>query len=123
LLWHARHSGARLIDASSVVVAVHQNHDYSYHPDGEKGVWQGEEAKYNEQFLQGGRFATLDNATHVLSENEERRNYRHWLVQARRRSRAALQAAVFKFYDLTRTVRHWLGLRRREMKERTAEKN
>jgi len=35
LLWFAHSSGAALIDASSVVCAVHQNHDYGYHPDGE----------------------------------------------------------------------------------------
>ena len=39
LLWFARSLGTPVIDASSVVCAVHQNHDYSYHPDAEKGVW------------------------------------------------------------------------------------
>ncbi len=52
LVWHARHSGARVVDATAVVQAVHQNHDYSYHPDGEAGVWQGEEAQQNYALLQ-----------------------------------------------------------------------
>ena len=40
LVWYARASKARVVDGSAVVVAVHQNHDYSYHPEGEKGVWE-----------------------------------------------------------------------------------
>ena len=68
LVWHARHSGARVVDATAVVQAVHQNHDYSYHPDGAAGVWQGEEAQQNYALLQGGRcFATMENATHRLT--------------------------------------------------------
>ena len=55
LLWFARSSGAAVVDASSVVCAVHQNHDYGYHPDGEKGVWEGEEAQQNYQLLEGHR--------------------------------------------------------------------
>src|SRR5271165_1091004 len=53
LLWFARAYGAAVVDASSVVCAVHQNHDYAYHPDGEKGVWEGEEAQQNYKFLEG----------------------------------------------------------------------
>ncbi len=44
LLWKARASGAAVVDASAVILAVHQNHDYAYHPDGKVGVWSGEEA-------------------------------------------------------------------------------
>jgi hypothetical protein len=29
-----------VVDASDAVLAVPQNHDYAYHPDGEKGVWE-----------------------------------------------------------------------------------
>jgi len=112
LLWHARHSGARLIDASRVVAAIHENHDYSYHPDGEKGVWQGEEAKYNEQFLQGWHFATLEDATHRLTPRGVRRSFRHWLVLCSRAFGVARSAIWFGLLDLTRPVRHHLGLRR-----------
>ena len=87
LLWHARASGASLIDASAVVCAVHQNHDYGYHPDGEKGVWEGDEAQENYRLLEGHRkFATLENATHVLRADGFHRNYRHWIVQSKRRA-------------------------------------
>ena len=112
LLWFARSSGASLVDASAVVCAVHQNHDYGYHPDGEAGVWQGEEAQENYKLLEGHRkFATLENATHILRAGGLHRNYRHWFVQSRRRTADYLSPAWFRFLDLTRPIRHRLGLR------------
>jgi hypothetical protein len=38
LLWKAHSLGAPIIDASQAVMVVHQNHDYSHHPQGQKGV-------------------------------------------------------------------------------------
>jgi hypothetical protein len=32
LVWKARASGAALLDATDAVTAIHQNHDYGYHP-------------------------------------------------------------------------------------------
>ena len=61
LLWKARASGAAVVDVSTVVLAIHQNHDYAYHPDGEAGVWQGEEAQRNYALLEEGRcFRTME---------------------------------------------------------------
>jgi hypothetical protein len=114
LVWHARHSGARVVDASAVVQAVHQNHDYSYHPDGEAGVWQGKEAQENYALLQGGGcFATMENATHRLLVGGMRSNYHHWVVQARRKAIATRTWVWFAALGLTRPVRHRLGLRQR----------
>jgi len=112
LLWFARSSGAVVVDASSVVCAVHQNHDYGYHPDGEKGVWEGEEAQQNYQLLDGHRkFRTLENATHLLQNDGLHRNYGHFLVQMKRNSFDYLSPAWFRMLDLTRPLRHRLGLR------------
>jgi len=114
LLWYARSSGAALVDASAVVCAVHQNHDYGYHSDGEKGVWEGEEAQENYRLLEGHRrFATLENATHFLRADGLHRNYRHWLVQARRHTADRLYPVWFRFLDLTRPIRRRLGLRQK----------
>jgi hypothetical protein len=114
LVWHARHSGARVVDASAVVQAVHQNHDYSYHPDGQAGVWQGKEAQENYALLQDGRcFATMENATHRLLSSGMRPNYHHWVVQARRKAVAARSRVWFSALGLTRPLRHRLGLRQR----------
>jgi hypothetical protein len=59
LVWFARSSGVAVLDISQVAMAVHQNHDYSYHADGEKGVWSGEEARQNYAFLQQGGISEL----------------------------------------------------------------
>jgi hypothetical protein len=114
LVWHARHSGARVVDATAVVQVVHQNHDYSYHPDGEAGVWQGEEAQQNYALLNGGRrFATMENATHRLTAEGLHTNYYHWAVQTRRKATSLRNAVWFGMLRVTRPVRHCLGVRQR----------
>lgn len=114
LIWFARHSGSLVVDASSAVVAVHQNHDYSYHPDGEAGVWQGIEAKRNYLLLQNGRcFATIQNATHRLTARGLRRNLLHYRVITARRVRRIADRFWFGFLDFTRPLRDTLGLRKR----------
>jgi hypothetical protein len=121
LVWHARHSGARVVDATPVVRAVHQNHDYAYHPDGEAGVWQGAEAQQNYALLQGGRcFATMENATHRLTPAGLRPNHRHWAVQTQRKAAAVRNAVWFGMLKVTRPVRHRLGLRERHAPETPA---
>lgn len=114
LVWHARNSGARVVDATAVVQAIHQNHDYSYHPEGEAGVWQGEEAQQNYALLQEGRcFATIENATHRLMQDGLRPNYYHWVARAKRKALGASNAVWFGLLDLTRPLRRRLGLRQR----------
>ena len=114
LLWFARHSGANLIDASAVICAVHQNHDYSYHPLGEKGVWEGEEAQENYNLLEGHRkYRTLDDATHLLMSDGMHSNYRHWYVQAKREANDRFSSTWFRLLDVTRPVRHRIGLRQK----------
>jgi hypothetical protein len=114
-VWHARASGARLVDASAVVQPIHQNHDYSYHPDGAAGVWQGKEAQENYALLRGNRhFATMENATDRLLPGGMRANYRHYVVQARRKAVEARSMVWFAALGLTRPLRHRLGLRQRE---------
>jgi len=114
LLWHALRSGARLIDVSAVVCAVHQNHDYGYHPEGEKGVWEGEEAQENYALLENRRkFRTLDNATHLLTNDGLQRNHRAWYFQARQDAYDRLSPAWYRFLDVTRPLRHRIGLRQK----------
>lgn len=114
LVWYARDSGALVVDASAVVCAVHQNHDYSHHPDGATGVWQGVEAQRNSALLRGGRcFATMENATHRLTTRGLRPNYYHWIAVAKLKAMAARNAFWFGVLDASRPVRRWLGLRQR----------
>lgn len=111
MMWYARSAGARVVDASQVVVAIHQNHDYAHHPEGEKGIYHGEEALQNFALMQGGRYATLDNATHRLTPSGLRPNYYHWVAQAKRKTLALGSAAWFALLGMTRPLRHKLGLR------------
>ncbi len=114
LVWKARASKVGVVDASEFVMAVHQNHDYSYHPDGEKGVWEGEEAQRNYELLGGWRhFGTMENATHRLTHAGFKRNYRHGLIVTKRAAQAARNSIWFGLLKATRPVRHALGIRRR----------
>ena len=112
LLWYALSSGARLIDASAIV-AAYQNHDYGCHPDGEKGVWHGEEAQNNCALLENHRkFATLDDATHLLGPEGCRPNRRRHLVHAKRSVARACDKVWFGLLNLT-TIRHRLGIKQK----------
>jgi hypothetical protein len=112
LVWKAREEGAAVVDASEVVTAIHQNHDYAYHPAGAKGVWTDEQAKENWE-LAGGHWHlhTIDDATHILSANGERGNlWRRWAPYWRY-VRPKVAPAWFALLDLTRPLRTQLGLR------------
>jgi hypothetical protein len=93
---------------------VHQNHDYSYHADGEKGVWEGEEAQENYRHLEGPRkFRTLRDATFVLEKGGVHKNYGRWFVQLRRSLREWFSPVWFRLLNATRPVRHKIGLRQK----------
>jgi hypothetical protein len=132
LVWQAGAAGAAVVDASDAVCAVHQNHDYAYHPQGMTGVWFDEGTQEN--FRQAGawrRLHTIEDARWRLVFAGGRseagvgaapvlaRNRVAALAPARRRLRRVVKAArVFvrtrlwhPFLDRTRTVRAPLGLR------------
>lgn len=70
LIYAARKSGVPVIDATDVVTVLHQNHDYSHHPDGLKGIWEGQEAMRNLDFLPYNdpiHIYKLEDATHRLT--------------------------------------------------------
>lgn len=68
LVYRARTSGLPVIDATKVVIAVHQNHDYPHYLTGKKGVWKGVEAERNHKLL-GSRYHafSLWDATHIIT--------------------------------------------------------
>ena len=112
LLWYPLSIKVPVVDASQDVLAVHQNHDYGYHPAGAEGVWHGEEAQQNYQLHQG-KFATLAYATHVLRYGRLQRNHQAWLGPVKRDAAARLSRIWFGFLNATRSVRHKLGVRSR----------
>lgn len=78
-LYKARASKAQLIDATKVVVSVHQEHDYSHHPGGLRGIGEGVEAQRNREMV-GGRpyFFIIKDRTHILTEKGLRRSLDGW---------------------------------------------
>ena len=59
LVYQSRKLKASLIDATPAITAIHQNHDYSHHPQGESAVWKGPEAIRNKELL-GGKDYSFD---------------------------------------------------------------
>ena len=119
LVWKALASHKPVIDASRAVLAVHQNHDYSHHPQGQQGVWHGQEASDNARLAGGWRhLRTIADATQLLTPEELRNNTgRHWSTirrYARQLARALYyggwRRAWFALLNLTRPLRR--GLRR-----------
>ena len=118
-VWKASAEKAPVVDATDVVVAVHQNHDYSSHPQGQQGVWHGDGSKYNFKLAGGwGRLHTIEDATYRMTDDaiEPRRLY--WLAPARRAVRRVVKKVrdttrvriLHPFFDATRSVRHAIGL-------------
>jgi hypothetical protein len=93
------------VDLSKDVCAVHQNHASNYHPD-------GEESQENYRLLENGRkFRTLKSAVYVLQLGRLRANPARWLVLPARQLRGWFYAAWFSLLNLTRPIRHRLGLK------------
>jgi hypothetical protein len=120
LVWQAGAAGVPVIDVSEVVCAVHQNHDYSYHPQGMAGVWSDDATQEN--FRRAGGWShlhTIEDATFRLTASGIRPNHFHWLAPAKRRVRRVLRAVRtflrtrlwHPFLDMTRPLRQALGLR------------
>ena len=113
LIWKARSLGAPAIDATPVVTAVHQNHDYGYHPRGATGVWNDQQAMENFRLAGGKRHLyTIADATHTLAPQGLRRNWKYHFAPAWRAYRPFVAPAWFKLMDITRPIRHPLGIRR-----------
>lgn len=119
-IWKALDSKKAVVDASRAVVAIHQNHEYQYHPRGKEGVWGDELAQRN--FVLAGGFAHLraiDSAqfrfTDVGIESNPFHWYPHWSKTMERRTRSARIFFQTRFWhpllNLTRPVRHLIGLR------------
>jgi hypothetical protein len=114
LVWKARTTGATVVDASEAVMAIHQNHDYGYHPAGKTGVWNDELSQKNYR-LAGGRWhlRTIDDATHVLGPDGIKASPRRARRAAERFFRTAKDAAWITAMDWTRPLRSAVGLRKK----------
>ena len=86
LVWKAESMGAPVVNATLSVRAVHQNHEY-IHPQGERGIFFGEEAKHNWNVAGRGNSRTIEDATHLLVGKKVIRNPWHWAIVVKRTSR------------------------------------
>jgi hypothetical protein len=115
LIWRARDLKAPIVDASRAVISIHQAHDYSHVPGGKEWSYRGEEAKRNRE-LAGGRehyhYQILD-ATYRLTHKGIKRNFKGYIRWHNIKDKAALlgQKLGWRMLDLTRPLRHLLGLR------------
>jgi len=114
LIWFARKSKVHLIDASRMVVAVHQNHDYAYLRQGAASRHSQAEASYNWSLGDDTlwHYYTVDAATDKLIGGHITASRLRWLGPIKSRILSGFYWSIFSFLKLTRPVRHWLGLRR-----------
>jgi hypothetical protein len=114
LVWFARALKTRVVDASLAALAVHQNHDYAYHPDGPQGVQSGKEAAENQRLSGGGRHRyTTEFATEIATAEGVRPSHRHRMVLAKHLLSYYSTMIWFGLLDITRPVRHRLGIRKK----------
>lgn len=115
LVWKARELGGAVVDASQAVMAIHQNHDYGYHPAGKTGVWTDALSRRNYD-LAGGRWhlRTIDDATHVLGAEGLRKNPGRVSRAVARYLKTAKNAMWMTAMNWTRPLRTAVGLRRKD---------
>ena len=112
LLWFAGRQGAALVDASAAVVAVHQNHDYGYHPEGKTEVWNDGLAQRNLELAGGDtHLGSMSNPNYLLTPTgiKKRTIMERWSNSARVKCNRVWHPLL----DRTRTIRHMLGSKRK----------
>lgn len=74
LLYGAKKFGGILIDSTPMIMAIHQNHDYSHLKDGIQEAWNGLEAQNNRK-MADGHIYSLDNSDFLLTKKGLKINY------------------------------------------------
>ena len=105
-IWNAIDKGIPVIDASAVNITIHQNHDYSHHPDGRKGAYEGAEASHNSGLL-GGRthYYSISDANFILTNNGVKRNLSKEYFLSK------YHLLIWILMYRTRYLRHKIGIR------------
>ena len=123
-LYRARSSKAKLIDATKVVFSVHQEHNYSHHPGGLRGIGERVEAQRNREMVGGRRyFFIIKDRTHILSTKGLKRSLDGWRLWRGLRTATVLYPSaplpvrlVVGFtnagIDFGISFAKWLGVRR-----------
>lgn len=114
LMWKGLDSGVPVVDASRAVVAVHQNHDYNHHPQGAKGIWEGEESKRNFGLAGGwAHIRTISDATAEIIPSG--RIIKRWagLQRAGAKLKSLSLTAWYPVLSATYKVRRAVGFNRK----------
>jgi hypothetical protein len=127
LIWKAEQLKADVVDASSAVMAIHQNHDYGYHPKGQQGVWTDEQSQQNFQLCGGYQhLRTIESAQYFLTTDGLKSNPLHHFAYFRitfRRIFTKFRMSAVSLWQswvwhpilkVTRPLRHKLGLRQQK---------
>lgn len=70
LIYLARQSKVIVVDATSSINALHQNHDYSHNPIGKTDSWNGPDAKTNIKLAGGHKHLFTIDECNLLLQNE-----------------------------------------------------
>jgi len=110
LIWKARDLKFAAVDATQVVTAVHQDHDYSHVSGGKSYTHHGAEAMRNIELAGGPRHrCRISEATHKLLPTGLKRNWGSLLLRNsddKQRAEKVLSWAL----HCTRPLRHLIGL-------------
>lgn len=82
-IWKVRRLRIPVVEASSIVMAIHQNHDYSHIPKGLEGPQHVEEARRNRALAAPGLSYALDDATYRLTAQGIKWDPFYWLGRTR----------------------------------------
>jgi hypothetical protein len=133
LVWKAGDLKVPVVDATPVLTAIHQNHDYSHVAGGKDYTLYGEEAIRNEQYAGGPEHCYgICHATHKFLPGGIRRNWGRYRLQLDRRlermkgrmhpltvrmerMKLRLAPTFWRVVERTRPIRHALGLHGRNL--------
>jgi hypothetical protein len=120
MVWKGIESRSPVNDASSAVVAIHQNHDYLDHPQGKAGVYGSEEAERNLKLARGWKhMRTIADAPLALLRNGLKSNWKRHRSALRRNTIRSWHWAIsrawhpiwFGLLGVTRPLRSALRVR------------
>jgi len=111
MIWKVRSMKVPVVDVSTDVLAIHQNHDFAYHPGGLQGIKADAESKRN-RALAGGQLHlyTIDHSTHRLINRRIEDRPGRWHVPLTFFLRTYSSQFWYWFLKTTFKARHALGL-------------
>ena len=101
--------GGALVDATLAVTTIHQEHDYSHHPQGYKGVCQGIEAQHNRELAGSGiEHCSILDANYILTQTGVKKGWPSIRKMKLKIKNTTYDWLVYR----TGPFRHKIGLRR-----------